>query len=401
MKPANPPFFLCLLCIWLFVSAFYYADTLFSGVFVLDMEEGFSHKLSKYVVCALISFCLILKSRSLFVGGASAIMFSLLVLQLLLLGSPNLFSTTVLTLITMAGLSCTLQIYPRSTRLIARSIVWSAALVGCISGVELTLLAENFISYWTSTGGVRSISTMFNPNNLGLYLGAALILLPWATQSGLAMISLAMPILFGFAVSGSRTAWFSLAVCLLALLLAPKSGKELRRTIFKYKKTMWLVAVGMLAVGSFFINTIAEIGIDSEGRGTDLYTASIRWTNFVAYLEQIDEYSLFPDINDRRVDLIQDNAYLIVFNTFGLILCFILSLTLLNLKRGPPLADNGNLAWIVLFFYYLISGLSGSFINSFPNNQLFFIALGASFVPRSFEHILRSHPPNAATAVFK
>ncbi|EJW0797529.1 O-antigen polymerase, partial [Escherichia coli] len=32
--------------------------------------------------------------------------------------------------------------------------------------------------------------------------------------------------------------------------------------------------------------------------------------------------------------------------------------------------------WRVVFIYFLISGLSNSFINSFPVNQLFFISCG-------------------------
>ncbi|EEL2474692.1 O-antigen polymerase, partial [Salmonella enterica] len=32
--------------------------------------------------------------------------------------------------------------------------------------------------------------------------------------------------------------------------------------------------------------------------------------------------------------------------------------------------------WRVIFIYFLISGLSNSFINSFPVNQLFFISCG-------------------------
>jgi hypothetical protein len=378
-----------MVCAWLFISAFYYVDTLFSGAFVLDMQEGFAHKFFKYVVCALISAYLILRSNSLFVGGISFFLFVLLTAQLLTEGAPNLFSTTVLTLFTMLGLSCTIRLYPEATRLIAASIVWSAALVGCFSVAELTLLAEKFLGYWAATGGVRSISTMFNPNNLGLYLGAALLLLPWATQRQRTMVILAIPIVFGLVASGSRTAWVSLIICLLFLLFAPRAGSSLRRKIIQYKWVLSLGVISIFVVIYLFVDVLRVIGIDNEARGVDLYTASIRWTNFISYIQKIDGYILLPDISDERVSLIQDNAFLVIFNTFGAIFCGIFLLIFLSLRLGPKLADNGRLAWLMLVFYYLVSGLSGSFINSFPNNQLFFIALGGAFIPLSLVSSLK------------
>lgn len=384
MIQPHPALFLRILCVWLFISAFYYAETLFSGEFILDLDEGFAHKFTKYVVCGAISAYLILRSRNLFAGGFSLCMLLLVSVHLLAGGIPNLFATTVFTLATMAGFATTLQVYPAHTRAIARAVVFSAAAVGCLSVIELTVLAERFLGYWAATGGIRSISTMFNPNNLGLYLGAAILILPWVALSQRMMLLLSVPILFGLAVSGSRTAWVSMFVCLLVLFLLPNAGRGLRHVAIRYRWLLGFLLAVMVATTLLVMSSINMIGIESESRGSDLYTANLRWSNFLAYVEQIDSYSLLPDILDKRVNHIQDSVYLILFNTFGLTGFIVLSIVLgLGLRTGPRLPDNGHLAWRILLAYYLVSGLSGSFINSFPNNQLFFIALGGAFAPRA------------------
>lgn len=384
MTHARPALSLRILCVWLFISAFYYAQTLFSGEIILDLDEGFAHKFTKYVVCGAISAYLILRSRNVVAGGFSLFMLLLVSVHLLAGGVPNIFATTVLTLATMAGFASTLQVYPAYTRAIARAVVFSAAATGCLSVVELTLLTEKFLGYWAATGGIRSISTMFNPNNLGLYLGAAILILPWVALSRGLMLLLSVPILFGLAASGSRTAWVSMIVCLLVLFFLPNAGRGLRHVVFRNRWLLGFLLAVIFATTLLVMGAINTIGIESGSRGGDLHTANIRWANFVAYVEQIDGYNLLPDLSDKRVDHIQDNVYLVLFNTFGLACFIVLSIVLgLGLCTGPRLPDNGRFIWGILTIYYLVSGLSGSFINSFPNNQLFFIALGGFLVPRA------------------
>lgn len=55
-------------------------------------------------------------------------------------------------------------------------LIGSAVIVAFGSIAELVLLHGNLLAYWAQTGGVRSISTLLNPNNLGLYQGACLTL---------------------------------------------------------------------------------------------------------------------------------------------------------------------------------------------------------------------------------
>lgn len=383
MKPRKLTLPLRLLCAWIFVSPLYYAQTLFSGEFIKDIDEGFAYKFAKYVVCAAISAYLVLRSRNVFTGGIGVLMLLALMAHLMTGGTPNIFAITVLTLTTMVGFSCLLQAHPEATRAIARSIAFSAAVVGCFSVVELTVLADNFLAYWAATGGVRSISTMFNPNNLGIYMGASLLILPWAALSRRATAVLAAPILFGLGASGSRTSWVSVFICLTILFVLPRTGRALRRGVLQYKWVLLVLAAGVIAAIPLFIEIVQVLGVESENRGADLYTASVRLTHFLEYLDLIDDYSLLPDVADERADLIQDSVYLTLFNTFGATGCIVMLMALAGgLRRGPVLPDNGRMAWSLLLGYYLVVGLSASFVNSFPNNQLFFIALGGAFVPR-------------------
>lgn len=388
-RPVRPvssshPLPLQTLLVWLFLSSLYYAETLFSGEFVLDFNEGFTQKFAKYIVCAVFSGFFLLKSRSVGTAAYTVLMTALLTAHLWAGGPPNIFAVSILTLVTMCGLTGLLDAYPHATRAIARTIVWSGALVGSLSIVELTILAEKFVGYWAATGGVRSISTLFNPNNLGMYLGAALLLMPWAELGRRTNLLLFIPLTFGFAASGSRTAWVALAACVVVLLLSrSKAARVLRRELAHYRMAIAMLlivaALAVLGVRSLLEGT----GIESENRGTDLYTASIRWINFVAYLDRIDFQSLLPDLLDERADLIQDNVYLVIFNILGGFGVFISAVLLVVFTRGQrkvPKEDRS--AWSLLVTYFLLSGLSGSFLNSFPNNQLFFIAVGGLLAPR-------------------
>jgi hypothetical protein len=370
---------------WVFVSSVYYAETLLSGEFILEPHEGFTHKFAKYVVCAALSALLVMKARSVAAAGCAFLMTAVLTTHLLATGAPNIFATSVLTFATMVGMTCLLDAYPQATRAIARTVVWSGGLVGCLSIVELTVLADRFIGYWAATGGVRSVSTLFNPNNLGMYLGAALLLIPWAGLGRATNIALFIPLVFGIAASGSRTAWVSLAVCLLFLLVSGHStARALRRELVRYRLAIALLLVlAVLAIVG--LRSMAEaIGIDTENRGADLYTASIRWNNFVGYLDRLGPESLLPDSLDERADLIQDNFYLVLFNIFGgggIVVSIVLLVAFTQRQRRIPREERA--AWSLLVAYFLLSGLSNSFLNSFPNNQLFFIAVGGLLASRS------------------
>jgi hypothetical protein len=153
--------------------------------------------------------------------------------------------------------------------------------------------------------------------------------------------------------------------------------RPLRRNLFRL--IVPLVALTFLfTVESAFNSPPVEIEI--VNRGADLYTASIRWDNFIRFINAIDLYLLIPDINGQRTDFVQDNFYLVILNSFGvigLLMLFTIFSVHLSLRRSK---DLDMFAWKLVFAYYMVSGLSGSQLNSFPNNQLFFLSLGAVYV---------------------
>jgi hypothetical protein len=286
----------------------------------------------------------------------------------------------------MVGLISFFRIHHDKSRDISRTIVLSGFIVGVFSILELTIFSENLIGYWAVTGGVRSISTLFNPNNLGLYLGVCLLMLALTGYSKRNLVIIGLPILFGFLMSGSRTAWVSFFATFVFLSLTRGSaGSLLRRVLFR-NFYLLTVLTALIAIFVIFLPIMLQIleldHILSENRGVDFYTADIRLQNFFAYISSLNFMSLFPDFLDERSGFIQDNLYLIVFNStgiFGLILLIIFFMVAFRRNFYIPKIDAT--IWGAVIFYYLISGLSGSFLNSFPNNQLFFLALGAILIP--------------------
>ncbi|EDR7169661.1 O-antigen polymerase, partial [Salmonella enterica subsp. houtenae] len=68
------------------------------------------------------------------------------------------------------------------------------------------------------------------------------------------------------------------------------------------------------------------------------------------------------------------------FGIIGVYIVFFISILLfyynMQTKDFDKNIDESISVWRVIFIYFLISGLSNSFINSFPVNQLFFISCG-------------------------
>ena len=368
--------------VWLVVSAIYYIDTLLSGSFVVDYDEGVYHKITKYVVCFTFSVYLLGRAKNYIVLFATFYILAvsgLLIIQFGLEISP----LVMLTLASMGGFISVLHVWRERAELVARIVVYSGVIVGLFSMIELTVLSELFQSYWASTDGVRSVSTMFNPNNLGLYMGVCLIFVPFMKIRVYKKILCSLPIMFAFIASGSRTAWISLVTIILLVAVLDKT--VLNRVIKYLKRYVFLFCVVFVAavIGFLISWTQTELG-QHEGnyRGASLYTANIRLENFYSYLNTLDLSIFLPDVLGVRSHLIQDNVYLIAMSSFGIIPLVFLALFFLSQFN---IAINENMeirVWCWVFVYYMISGLSGSFLNSFPNNQLFFISVGAIFVGR-------------------
>ena len=371
-----------LFLVWLLVSSIYYIDTLFTGEFAFELEEGFGHKLAKYLISIFFSFFFLIKSSAYFFAIGPIFFIFLAALLVFANDQVGVASITALTVGSMLGYIATFESWKNSAEDIARVVVFSGFVVGLFSVLEFLFFSENFHSYWLATGGMRSISTMFNPNNLGLYVGACLILYAVAGFSGAFGGLVVFFLIFALISSGSRTAWVSLALVFIASVA---SDLDLRRALFvriKKRFLLFILFVVLVLVGINYIFLLAPSEqYESTHRGMDMYTASIRMENFILYFEKLDWSIVLPDWLGVRDAFVQDNVFLSVLNSFGLLLCMVTGIIILAsrnflLKSRDPVSK----AWRWVVVYYFVSGLSGSFINSFPNNQLFFIALGAFIV---------------------
>ncbi|WP_445373506.1 O-antigen polymerase [Photorhabdus tasmaniensis] len=368
-------FLYLIVCYWIIISSVYYVNALFTGITIELVEENLLHKLIKYIICFLISlfFCFISRNYKLVI--LSLIFFSFSLFSFVLAdGHITLFSTTML----IIGSMCSFCLLPLIFyNKINHVFIFSGILIGVFSILEITVFYDNMASYWRATGGIRSISSLLNPNNSGLYAGA-IILLILSVGINKNIITLSSLILSAFTLvaSGSRTAWVSLIfVFFLSLFMKDKASKNIK----KYIPLFFIMGMSLLFLKLFGYGDVNS-NIESQYRGLDLYTAEIRLQNFVYYLFSLDIDFLLPDFTDKRIEFIQDNAYLVLINMFGLVgflflfLFFMFLYIKSSMYRGK-LSDDISV-WKVIFYYFIISGISGSFINSFPVNQMFFISIG-------------------------
>ncbi len=392
-RPRNA--MLALLVLWLIASAFYYVQQLFAPSFYVGFDEGMLHKAVKYIVCILLGiyFCIAARAYGL-------LLFSVLLLLLagffaIDQGTLEIATVSILVVGTMIPFILVPSLWEDRMLLIGRVIVLCGAGVGIFSIIEMTFLASLFASTWASTGSIRSISTLFNPNNLGLYVGVALVLLPYMRLKALLTALCGALLIFSLVVSGSRTAWVSLVVVMFYALFF---NADARRRIFGVfdRHLILLLFTGVALVITYTIyltfSTLPEIEVTN--RGVDLYTASVRLSNFFSFLDLIDGSLLFPDTQGFRADFIQDNFYLVVLNSFGVLglLVFLAFFAAHFSFRRKPTPEW--FPWKLVFLFYMVSGLSGSQLNSFPNNQLFFLSMGAVWIYRPAFRNSASSPPS-------
>jgi hypothetical protein len=376
---------LALLVLWLVASAFYYAQQLFSPSFYLGYDEGTLHKVLKYFACLTLSvyFCLAARAYGLLIF--CALMLLLAGYFAIDRGGLEIATLSIMVAGTMTPFILIPSLWEDRLLLIGRVIVVCGAVVGIGSVIEITVLASLFESAWASNGSIRSISTLFNPNNLGLYVGVALVLLPYMRLKTVWTALCGALLMFSLAASGSRTAWVALVVVLIyALIVSADARARLSGLLHRHLPQLLLTGIVLAGVYAIYLafSKPPEIEVQVANRGADLYTASIRWDNFVRFISHIDAGLLFPDLLGERADFIQDNFYLVAINSFGVIgiLAF---LAFLATHFSPWRNPNPDLfPWKLVFVFYMVSGLSGSQLNSFPNNQLFFLSMGAIWIYR-------------------
>ena len=364
--------------IWIFLSAFYYSGNLLSGNVIAERSADTEFKLMKYVAAAFISALIFLTLRPrklliIYVCLASVLAF------LSMLGYVDIdvlyardLTVVIFSFVSFSYLSANLCETEVNT--LAKTIAMSAVFVSIVSIFEYFYMEPILGDYWRQTGGFRSISTLLNPNNLGLYLGAALIIIIIHHSFSFAFKFLAIPLLFAsLLMTGSRTAFVSTLIAMFFGTIFTDRG-----TISKSKIVKWLAICVCFFILFVFITsfTIYEF----SGRTVDMQTADIRIEKYLEYIFGIDLSYLFPDFNLTRMDMVSESSYFHFFNSYGLILAAILLLVLLSVYKLSKLLNSSPIShsWIliVLCVYYITASLFENVLMSFPNNQLFFIALG-------------------------
>ncbi len=349
----------------------------------MGYDEGTLHKVLKYFACLLLSVYFCFAARAWGLLFFSGLMLLLAAFFAIDGGGLQVATVSFMVVGTMTPFILIPKLWAGRLLLIGRIIVVCGALVGVFSVIEMTLLTSLFESVWASTGSIRSISTLFNPNNLGLYAGAALVLLPYMQLKTIWTSLCSALLVFSLVASGSRTAWVSLVIVVIYALIASANARAwLLKGMFN--RLPQLLVFSVLLVSIYVIYNLYSVptDIDVTNRGADLYTASIRWENFLTFLTLVDGSVFFPDVTGVRADYIQDNFYLVVINSFGVIgvlvfVTFWATHFSLIQNKNPDLFP-----WKLVFVFYMVSGLSGSQLNSFPNNQMFFLSMGAIWVYR-------------------
>ncbi|EJH2659235.1 O-antigen polymerase [Salmonella enterica] len=366
--------------VWLIVSSLYYLNAIFSGVDALKYNEDLTQKFIKYAICFIISFFILFNSKRVKFLGASLFFIILSVASVVIGNVVTVYATTMLIIATMIGFSQIILYFSNDMSKINMVLLWTGVIVGTISVLELTVFYDYMVSYWISTGGIRSISSLLNPTNSGAYSAIIiLIALGINIRSKFKKTLFVLMPMITLISSGSRTAWLSLALTLLlTVFFNDQASIRLR------KKILAIAGIGAICgvlYAAFYMSNIS--GIQSQYRGLDTYTASIRVENFITYINSIDLGMLLPDFLDKNINLISDNFYLVLLNYFGIIgfyIVFLISILLfyynVQIKDFNKIIDENIAVWRVIFIYFLISGLSNSFISSFPVNQLFFISCG-------------------------
>lgn len=377
--------------LWTWIAALYYVQAWVSGDLSSIAEESSTHKFFKYGVCLALGLYACLRTRRLLPIALMQAFLLVAVANFLALGHVTIFGTVAVTLGAMVGLVALGDVHRADAR-IAMAIVASGALVGLLAIVEVYLLGDHMAAIWRATNSVRAISTLLNPNNLGLYMGCALILVfgVAADRDKRWRVLLAVPLVAGLLLSGSRTAYVALAAVLVFDLF--RRGKIWSRVMQLGARA--LAAAALLAVlavaGSLYFSS-ADYGVEEAYRGFDPYTAQLRWELLLRYAEAIDASMLLPDYADTRAHLVQDSFYTMLGNAFGIgagLLALALFVLFATTRDGET--SQYRYVWSMVLVFYLVSGLGGSFLTSFPNNQVFFIALGMVLTDR-----LRRREPSA------
>jgi len=367
-------FVFCLFLVWLVISSVYYIEQLLSGDIVASYEDSILSKAAKYLI--VLSFSLLFLIRAGSVIAPLLIAMLLGVVFIWYVFNPKyiyLFDGYVV-ILTMVGLCSVLgnATYGMIVRL-SKVVVFTGVLVSFIAVLEVSFLSNLYASHWEATGGVRAVSTLLNPNNLGVYLGACLILCLAIPGSVLGKTLSVIVIMIGMYLSGSRTAWLAFVVVFSLWSLRFCMGRAINTSRLVFVFLAVFVGVTLALV-------LSSQAVEVE-RLQDFTSANIRLEKYSIYLNGFGVDYLIPDLEGVRLYLVSESSYFLLINAFGLIglACVAVLVFLLYGFR---------VTWIPFFpyvvLYYVVVGLFENMVNSFPNNQLFLLSLGSIFCLRPF-----------------
>lgn len=375
-----------LLLLWLFLSAFYYSGNFFTGNLISGADANPIHVLGKYFFALSVGLFFVFSYK----------MWNVLFLYLyfILLGFPFVFwllkghdvlHAAVIFLV-FFSFSAFIFIVDRLTEknlnLILDVIIYSALLVSLITYYEYFFMWSILGTYWEATGGYRSVSTLLNPNNLGIYLGASIIILILRKRfCFLIRFSFLITIMTAFLMSGSRTAIVSLVLPLLIGVVFVSLSKVRINSLI----VIFILSVTSIVFLFVFIERIDGLFL----RFQNLDTASIRLEKYLAYLTMLDSSYLLPDFNGDRFYYVSESSYFHLMNSLGLIFTILIFLPAFIFKINFNYFNFSPARKVLAFLvaYYLIAFFFENMLVSFPNNQLFFFALGALLKPRRLEKV--------------
>ena len=367
------------LVVWVFLSAFYYVGNFIAGDLVADPSSNFYHKIFKYIVALVILLSFMLTYELwyllLFYILSAIVLSSTLAMIYNGISVLGMIETLVV-IISFAGFSYVGMILTRDTiKKIEISIILSAFIVSLISFYEYFYMWPVLGDYWRDTGGYRSVSTLLNPNNLGLYLGASIILIFITKEfSKIKKLIILSVICSSFIMTGSRTAWLSLYV-IGSFAFLFNFGLN-----FSFRKLIIYMIVNSLLILMFFnVFVIGEVAMPE--RATDMYTAALRLEKYFSYLLNIDGTYLAPDFSGERIDRVSESSYFYYLNSLGIVagfLYFLMAVSLLYLSIQTFSEEVYFSPFLVIFMYYMFAMLFENTLMSFPNNQLFFLVIGLS-----------------------
>ncbi|ALQ02326.1 O-antigen ligase family protein [Pseudomonas brassicacearum] len=367
-------FFVAVISLWLVISTIYYIEFLFSGNILASRDDHLFHKMAKYLVTLGVSMALMLRSgcylSSLIYGMA---LFLVCIIYSIFPDSLWLIEALIV-FFSMSGMALLLGSCTEKQRhVLVGAILFGAFCAGVMSFYEMHFLVELYQGYWAQTGTIRSISTLFNPNNLGLYMGASLILLFGYKVSLVLRGILFLPIFYGFCMSGSRTAWMALFITFFVYCLL-----ELRRANIKIIFGL-AVAFLFLSFGVAYFIVVGEFYAPERMLNFD--SALIRFERYFEFVQNFDLTYFLPDSEGARLGLVSESAYFTLMNSLGA-LGFMLFLVFVVFIFKARSGVDRDVSFKLVFWYYVVCALFENTLNSFPNNQMFFISMGVFFVFR-------------------